>query len=64
MRGPIVAGTDGSETSLFALIEARSLARQSSLVVVVVFVRHVRFWGSASVLRSYALAMWSNSGKE
>jgi nucleotide-binding universal stress UspA family protein len=48
MRGPIVAGTDGSDTSRLALIEAGSLARQSGLDVVVVFVRQVRN-GSASV---------------
>jgi nucleotide-binding universal stress UspA family protein len=49
MRGPILAGTDGSETSRLALIEAGSLAQQSGLDVVVVFVRHARFNGTASV---------------
>jgi nucleotide-binding universal stress UspA family protein len=49
MRGPIVAGTDSTETSRLALIEAGSLAEQSNLDVVVVFVRHARFSGTASV---------------
>jgi nucleotide-binding universal stress UspA family protein len=48
MRGPIVAGTDGSDTSRLALIEAGSLAQQSGLDVVVVFVRYFRFSGGIS----------------
>ena len=49
MRGPIVAGTDGSEKSRLALIEAGSFATQLGLDVVVVFVRCTRWIGSASL---------------
>jgi nucleotide-binding universal stress UspA family protein len=49
MRGPIVAGIDSSETSRLALIEAGCQARQFSLGVIAVFVRHARFRGNASV---------------
>lgn len=49
MRGPIVAGTDSSETSRLALIEAGTLARHFSLDVVAVCVRRARFNGSAGV---------------
>jgi nucleotide-binding universal stress UspA family protein len=40
MRGPIVVGTDGSETSRLAIAEAASIAKGTGQTVVVVFVRH------------------------
>lgn len=40
MRGPIVVGADGSDTSRLAIEEAASMARGSGQSVVVVFVRH------------------------
>ena len=48
LRGPIVAGTHGSELSRSAIAEAGSLARQSGRSVVLVFVRQLRFEGSVS----------------
>jgi nucleotide-binding universal stress UspA family protein len=45
MRGPIVVGTDGSETSRLAVEEAGSIARANRQSVVVLFVRRVPFAG-------------------
>jgi nucleotide-binding universal stress UspA family protein len=45
VHGPIVVGTDGSETSRLAIEEAGSIAKASGRTVVVVFVRHVPFVG-------------------
>ncbi|MGA7417666.1 MAG: universal stress protein [Acidimicrobiales bacterium] len=45
MRGPIVVGTDGSETSRLAVEEAGAIARASGHQLVVLFVRHVSFAG-------------------
>lgn len=41
MRGPIVVGTDGSETSRLAVGEAATIAAGTGQAVLVVFVRHV-----------------------
>ena len=45
MRGAIVVGTDGSETSRLAVEEAGAIARASGRQLVVLFVRHVSFAG-------------------
>lgn len=45
MHGPIVVGTDGSETSRLAVEEAGSIAGASGQQLVVVFVRHIPFVG-------------------
>lgn len=45
MHGPIVVGTDGSDTSRLAVEEAGSIAKSSGKQLVVVFVRHVSFAG-------------------
>jgi nucleotide-binding universal stress UspA family protein len=45
MRGPIVVGADGSDTSRLAIEEAASIAKGSGQMVAVVFVRHFPFTG-------------------
>jgi nucleotide-binding universal stress UspA family protein len=45
MRGPIVVGTDGSETSRLAIGEAATLARGSGSPIIVLFVRHAPLAG-------------------
>jgi nucleotide-binding universal stress UspA family protein len=63
MRGPIVVGADGTETSRLAIEEAAGIASGSGQLVFVVFVRHVPFGaigfvgggGLSSVLAQEAL---------
>jgi nucleotide-binding universal stress UspA family protein len=45
VQGPIVVGTDGSETGRLAIEGAATIARGSGQQVVVVFVRHVPLAG-------------------
>lgn len=45
MRGPIVVGTDGSETSRLAIEEAATIAAGTGQSVRVVFVRHLALTG-------------------
>ena len=45
MRGPIVVGTDGSETSRLAIAEAMSISKGTGQTVVVVHVRHAPLAG-------------------
>lgn len=56
MRGPIIVGTDGTETSRRAIEEAASIVKGNRLTVVVVFVRFAQHAGIA-VLGSGGLGM-------
>jgi len=49
MRGPIVVGTDGSETSRLAIEEAALLSKGAGEPVVLVFVRQPRLAGLGAV---------------
>lgn len=45
MRGPIVAGSDGSDNSRFAIEEAACIAKGMGQTVIVAFVRHMPLAG-------------------
>jgi nucleotide-binding universal stress UspA family protein len=49
MHGPLVVGTDGSETSRLAIEEAALLSKGTGRPVVLVFVRHPRLAGLSAL---------------
>lgn len=63
MRGPIVAGTDGSDASRQVIAEVGRLAHQSGRSVVVVFIRQIKHVGSVSVFAMGALGYLRESAE-
>jgi nucleotide-binding universal stress UspA family protein len=49
VRGPIVVGSDGSEISRLAIVEAGSIAGGTGQTVIVTFVRHIPLAGLCAV---------------
>jgi nucleotide-binding universal stress UspA family protein len=61
MQGPIIAGTDGSETSRLAIAEAGSLASGTGRAVVIVFVRQP-WCGGAGILAACGVGLFGGCG--